>query len=482
MFEERVCAPEEHIAFTPLKVEIPVSGADEVLLSFSGLDHAEAYTIRRLLRALGISLAPNFSRRSTHLLCPSREGAKAEKAREWGTPIVDMSWLAAIADTGEIPSAHPPANDEGVLNLPVAQEDWMADEPPAPTPVPQADPKGKGKEQATDGKMADITNSAVESAPGSQSLSYYDPPPDEPRPGQAEQMEVFGMPSMLLGQPDSAPYRPTPPRDPAESAPQSTQPSEPQDEDAVSIPSKLYEERVPSSESPSPLRMPGPEPGPATPAKLVKQATTVIQDRITSLLGKRRSEEEQGDGEESAPARLQGHDSRRDGKRSRPLQRTRSNMSYSELISPPPQPKAHTPKSGKGKGKAVVADPPFALALVTGAQPESLNDGDVDVDAENSFVVSGRGVGGDVRVTYADPRQNGELERLKFLFQSGAGAEGKGQQARKEPWEVEMSMEMDEEVTLPQLPDVLAASGSGRKGSGRGRGRGRRGRGRRSRT
>ena len=30
-------------------------------------------------------------------------------------------------------------------------------------------------------------------------------------------------------------------------------------------------------------------------------------------------------------------------------------MSYSELISPPPQSKAHTPKSGKGKGKGLVA-------------------------------------------------------------------------------------------------------------------------------
>ncbi|KAI0695513.1 hypothetical protein C8T65DRAFT_698690 [Cerioporus squamosus] len=394
MFEERICAPEEHVAFTPLKVEVPVPRADEILLSFSGLDHAEACTVRRLLRALGISLAPAFSRRSTHLLCPSGEGAKADKAREWGTPIVDMSWLAAIANTGEIPSTHPASNDNELLDLPVAQGDWMAAEPPAPTPLPKSDVKGKGKEQATDSKMMDITN--ADSAPRSQSLSYYDPPPDGSFPGQAEQMEAFGMPSMLLGQFESIAPQPTPPADREESAPQTTQPSEPQD-DAVSVPSKLYEDRVPSSESPSPLRIPGhgtPRDHPSTPVKVTKQATAVIQDRITSLLGKRRSEEEHGEREESAPAKLQAHDSRRDGKRARPLQRTRSNMSYSELISPPQGEKG----GGKGKGKGVArnVDSPLALALGAEAHHESF-------DEENSFLAAEREAEGSVRVAVCGP-------------------------------------------------------------------------------
>ena len=53
MFEERVLGPDEHIAYTPLKAEMPVRGAEGILLSFSGLDHAEACTVRRVLRALG---------------------------------------------------------------------------------------------------------------------------------------------------------------------------------------------------------------------------------------------------------------------------------------------------------------------------------------------------------------------------------------------------------------------------------------------
>jgi BRCT domain type II-containing protein len=44
----------------------------------------------------GASHASTFSKRTTHLLCPLRQGPKAEKAREWGIPIVDMPWLESL--------------------------------------------------------------------------------------------------------------------------------------------------------------------------------------------------------------------------------------------------------------------------------------------------------------------------------------------------------------------------------------------------
>ncbi|KAI0000489.1 hypothetical protein BJV77DRAFT_391179 [Russula vinacea] len=47
--------------------------------------------------------APTFNRATTHLLCPSAAGAKYAKARMWGTPVVDMSWLSFIAKTGALP-------------------------------------------------------------------------------------------------------------------------------------------------------------------------------------------------------------------------------------------------------------------------------------------------------------------------------------------------------------------------------------------
>ena len=57
---------------------------------------------------LRISIAPNFSRHSTHLLCPSAVGAKYDKALEWNVPVVDTDWLITIATTGIVPSPDTP--------------------------------------------------------------------------------------------------------------------------------------------------------------------------------------------------------------------------------------------------------------------------------------------------------------------------------------------------------------------------------------
>ncbi|KAL1740622.1 hypothetical protein HDZ31DRAFT_67757 [Schizophyllum fasciatum] len=75
----------------------PILDTSRIILSFSGLDEAEACWIRRLLKAVGITHAPTFTRRTTHLLCPSRTGKKFEKAPEWGIQVVDMEWLRVIA-------------------------------------------------------------------------------------------------------------------------------------------------------------------------------------------------------------------------------------------------------------------------------------------------------------------------------------------------------------------------------------------------
>ena len=53
LFEERMCAPEEHVTFTPLRAVLPVRGVERVVLSCSGLDEAERCLVERLCRALG---------------------------------------------------------------------------------------------------------------------------------------------------------------------------------------------------------------------------------------------------------------------------------------------------------------------------------------------------------------------------------------------------------------------------------------------
>ena len=48
-----------------------------------------------------------FSKKCTHLLCPSKQGPKYDKAQEWQILIVDLEWLRDIAISGRIPPLHP---------------------------------------------------------------------------------------------------------------------------------------------------------------------------------------------------------------------------------------------------------------------------------------------------------------------------------------------------------------------------------------
>ena len=87
---------------------------------------------------LGITHAPTFTRRTTHLLCPSREGKKFEKAPEWGIEVVGMEWLHAVAREGRVPGKAAGSASGKV-----------------PAPV-QAPGKGKGK-----GRMGDDITSGM---------------------------------------------------------------------------------------------------------------------------------------------------------------------------------------------------------------------------------------------------------------------------------------------------------------------------------
>ncbi|KAI0648707.1 hypothetical protein C8Q79DRAFT_1007282 [Trametes meyenii] len=504
IFEERVCAPTEHVAFVPLATPAPVPGTEDILLSYSGLDQSEACWVRRLLRALGIVHAPNFSRRTTHLLCPSGEGAKADKAREWGTPIIDMDWLAAVARTGQLPSAPSPSiagnalvDRDGEVDLQVMEfagepEVLMATQHPPPSRSIGGDRKGKGKEKdmSRDESMVDITNE--DRAPRMQSLSYGDPPPNA-RPHAAEELESFGLPAMLLGgptpdKPPGTPHRlvkaPTPVFAPEDaSAPSRTQPDANPNESS-SIPPLSSQGRVPSSESPSPMRMPG-ERTPGTPVRVTKHATRVLQESISTLLGKRPASVVRAEREEADAEAVKGKDGRL-GKRSRPLNRSRSNMSFTESVTPGRSTPVLSPHSApRSRESTTPARPPAPSPQLAAPPAEaplpqrrpSHGSGD---EGDNSFLAEIAPEGS--HVMYADPKARGVRERLKHLF----GA----QEGGRELWEAEadgegagVGMRMDvEEMTLPQLSDVGAAvSASARSGSGSGRRTGARGRGRRGR-
>ncbi|KIP11001.1 hypothetical protein PHLGIDRAFT_64495 [Phlebiopsis gigantea 11061_1 CR5-6] len=254
MFEERICPPEDHVSFVPIPVATPVDGTERISLSFSGLDESEACWTRRLARALGMNIAPSFSRRTTHLLCPSREGKKFDKAVEWSIPVVDMQWLENIVRTGVIflqREASPPR--EGTL-------------------------KGKGKAvEAPADPLVDVTN-------GISPL------------GDDDYASYFGEPVLLSNSSlADAPPRPAPKPDAGDVLlPETSDPSR-----ELSEPLSLAELRedmlnttIRSSSSPSPLKLPG-SAGAVSPVKIPEEAEEALKAQLSSLLGKRQAASEE---------------------------------------------------------------------------------------------------------------------------------------------------------------------------------------------
>ncbi|KAF9650190.1 hypothetical protein BDM02DRAFT_3259867 [Thelephora ganbajun] len=135
IFEDQICDPDEHITFRPIATPTPVPGATGMVISFSGLGESEACWTRRFLRGIGASHAPTFSKKTTHLLCPSRQGPKAEKALKWGIPIVDMAWLESLL----VSTINSPMAGHDVNPLPSLCENNEGVEPTsAPKPVLQS--------------------------------------------------------------------------------------------------------------------------------------------------------------------------------------------------------------------------------------------------------------------------------------------------------------------------------------------------------
>ena len=89
---------------------------------------------KTLILETGASHAPTFSKKTTHLLCPSRQGPKAEKALEWGIPVVDMVWLEGLL----VSRADSPIAEDGANPLAPPNEDSEGETvEPGPRPAPE---------------------------------------------------------------------------------------------------------------------------------------------------------------------------------------------------------------------------------------------------------------------------------------------------------------------------------------------------------
>ena len=347
---------------------------------------------------LGITLAPVFTRRSTHLLCPSGTGQKFDKAHEWDIPVVGLSWLSAVTTSGLIP----PVDDfivSGPTTSPIGDDKNSA----------RKDIKGKGKavdngkereascdmDVDAENRMNDITNNSAFSFHVLMSnkpnrtpildnpLNCQLPPNIPPKVSptkhpkaierqatttipnpEAPEPIIFGKPNHTLGSsfaihPSSIPspttsmISPATPRGersrldsfssrsstknsfeinnnnagPSSSShrqqPQQRQPTVPHLE--ASEPQKHDDRlgRVPSSTSPSPMKVPSRTGSrlSLSPIKIDHEATKALQESITTLLGKRPSPD--GDADEPGGARARGATGadmpqRKKGKRARP--------------------------------------------------------------------------------------------------------------------------------------------------------------------
>ncbi|TDL25835.1 hypothetical protein BD410DRAFT_765587 [Rickenella mellea] len=382
LFEERICDPEEHVTFRPLRLNLPVSGAEKLRIHSSGLDSWERCWTARLIRALGATTPDKFSRGSTHLLCPSGTGAKFDKAREWGIPAVGLEWLTAIAHTGVIST---------VLDylVPVGGFPPISNEPIS--------------SKSAKGKITDITNSDSQGGLlGKQSPETFDVksialPPQTPLSQNGKQPsgqslvnisanESVGQTNLLSSVDENVLTDETftmsgSPRFPSKP---SSQPSTPQRPLTTNddIARDMETTQIPSSTSPSPMKFPENHQNAAS--SVTNGQSGALKEAITSLLGKRNPSEESSSLDQS-----------RGGKRSKPLRaRSKQNLSFSP-----------SPLSSEMITRQ-------RSSMLTSSQDLQLADSmDRAVNEEENPDES-------MRVTYEDPGQRHEKMKLLSLLEN----------------------------------------------------------------
>ena len=290
-----------------------------------------------------MNLAPGFSRHATHLLCPSGVGAKFEKAQEWGTPIVAVGWLEEIARMGRITAVTTYLVSPGRTVV----DDVQKGEPVMDMDVDAngnlyekvgGDMNGRGKQKAGDkGKATEdlrVGDSPIDGMEGSVvvspnlihffkgeiiSSSRHDTPPIH----EAVEHQIL-QPGLSFGGTNGSLARPQstqpPPRSLSstsvrvQSPPLITRQDSctrsdtsnssdvvPRNPTPMEIERERKQARIPSSKSPSPMKIPHanistPRRAPkrqetrrlsVSPTKLTREASKALKDNITSLLGKR---------------------------------------------------------------------------------------------------------------------------------------------------------------------------------------------------
>ncbi|KAF5359827.1 hypothetical protein D9756_002948 [Leucocoprinus leucothites] len=465
IFEDHVCPPDQDLSFVPLGIDTPVPAAEKIILSFSGFDQSESCGLRRLLRALGLTLAPNFSKNTTHLLCPSATGPKFAKACEWGKPVVKMSWLAAMASTGIVPSVEDhlvPGSTVGVREI--TKLDFG---------VPmEIDVKGKGKAKAmpqdlplldTGTTMNDITNTDSSESPVElpqlANIPSHMRQPVKPQTSHSSSSSASSSPSISFGQPKHGLVAPiprtrinsiasVPPQSgslsPASALPPHIQQIVQQDSVTQSDTGgdtgndgpksswrELEQERltakIPSSRTPSPMKLAkAGSRSSISPVKIDHEATKALQESITRALKRHTSEEDEvlNGGRTSKRQRPQRH-------KAPSRQTSASKLRAAEVDAIPFGSASISPFDSFDIAESdmlPVIEPAAGLRKGTGRQigggrRTRSSVGDVGLSEE----------GESMRVTYEDPGLADERKKLMDLLKSHSQSQESPPKASKAP-------------------------------------------------
>lgn len=376
---ERICSLDEHPSFSPLSHTIHLPS---VVISPSGLDLAEDTWVKRLSRALGITHAPAFSRSTTHLLCPGATGAKYTRAQAWGTPVVDMQWLSHIARTGAMPSpemflvsnSRLPVADTRRTITPAKMPDLAQAEtttlpkkahaPPLQTTQPDTDPANQEFSFGRPSLLADCDEVVPSSSPTL--------PPASSPPGPRPHSFSLSAHTSLVPSDHSSGPGPAPG-------------SDTEDDDEAAPP-------VPSSNTPSPLKLPSDQTDPAARA---------LHESISNLLGKR-SVGEMSNGEHAEPPPRR--------KRARPRSKPHS------LFQPDTGDADTGISMGIDAGVSNIPLPPvnmYTTSFAFGDEPENGN--------PNSSVVPDDSMSSGLQAVYEDPSQAAERRKLISLLNGAPG-------------------------------------------------------------
>lgn len=97
---------------------MPIGGTSTFQIHLSGLSTEDLTYLRRLIRVLGATQAISLNRQTTHLVSGRKDGAKVDKAREWGVKVVSKAWLLAMGSSGRLePEGDYPVDDTSTTTV-----------------------------------------------------------------------------------------------------------------------------------------------------------------------------------------------------------------------------------------------------------------------------------------------------------------------------------------------------------------------------